>query len=288
MYRIYSHRGNLGSLNITENVCDNSIEGVKFALQRDNVYGIELDFRRTKDLKLATTHDKNMKHISLSDNKNNMSDMTLKEITNESVTDIRYYYKGLIARAKALRLANIIGVEEEKMLIKIYEQKLDKTSTIVSIEDMLDYIVSTGSDKEILLELKDLNTVGTDIIIDVINNYKNKLNLAFHTYDLNDALRVKEETGIKTGLLTKSNKDGRLKEDFINNVPMDFYSILWVLINKRLAHNIINNSKELNAWTVDTSIHLDYIKKIVSELVIDPNEVGIITNIPDLINERIR
>ncbi|MDD3048763.1 MAG: glycerophosphodiester phosphodiesterase family protein [Bacilli bacterium] len=291
MHKLYSHRGNVGSQNHDDNQMDNSIEAVKVSITRPYIDGFELDFRLTKDKQLITTHDRNIKHISQDKRDKEISEMTLEELQAEKMHDIYYYYKGLIARARFL--------PDSKRLISIMESKLDSNAKIPTADDILKYIVETNPNKDLLLELKENTQACADSLSSLINKYKDTINISAHGYDEKLMLSIKEQTGVKTGILVKHDQTGplskikgqpdRLSTDYIKNMPFDFWSVMWCWLKTHQVVAMMNNNKGFNFWTIDSLMHLNYIFNTISNVEKVYGSVkedyGVITNIPDLINE---
>jgi glycerophosphoryl diester phosphodiesterase len=282
MYKLFSHRGNTGSLIKEENSMDNSLEGIINASKRPYIDGYEFDFRLTKDNVLVAVHDKNIKHISKGRSNKDISDMTLEELQSYKMHDIKYYYRVLRLRAAFL-------LPDKKRLLSIINAKLKSEAIIPTAEELFDYLVKNNIKKEIIAELKASTKECADTLIILINKYKNKLNICVHGYDVDLMIHIKNETGVKTGLLVKHLQHYRLKEEFINSHPFDFYSLLWCYFTTKDLYMLIKNNKGINFWTIDSKIHLNRIKRIINKLskrygvVLD--NYGIITNIPDLIYE---
>ena len=87
MYKLWSHRGNVGSQNHDDNQMDNSIEAVAASITRPYIAGFELDFRLTKDGELIVTHDQNIKHISQDKRDKEIIKMNKK---NKSFDEVEY------------------------------------------------------------------------------------------------------------------------------------------------------------------------------------------------------
>lgn len=291
MYKLYAHRGNVGSSIPFENQPDNSIDAVKHTITRPYVDGFELDFRLTKDNILVVTHDQNIKHISQNQEDKEINDMTLEELQSQKMHDIYYYYKGLKARAKIF--------PDSKRLISIIESKLDSNAIIPTADAMLKYILDVNPSKELLLELKENTQACANSLSDLINKYKNKLNIKAHGYNEDLMLSIKDQTGVKTGILVKHDQTGpmakitkntdRLSYDYIKNMPFDFYSVMWCWLKANQISKIIESNKGFNFWTIDSLVHLNAVNKTISKveeaLGYKPDDYGIITNVPDLIHE---
>lgn len=291
MYKLWSHRGNVGSQNHDDNQMDNSIDAVAVSITRPYIDGFELDFRLTKDGELIVTHDQNIKHISQDKRDKEISQMTLKELQAEEMHDIYFYYKGLIARARVL--------PDSKRLINILEAKLDSKGIIPTADDMLEFIINTNPSKELLLELKENTPECADALSDLINRHKNQIKISAHGFDEDLMLKIKDQTAVKTGILVKHTQTGplsiasgnvdRLSDDYIENVPFDFWSVIWCWLNPNQGMTLLENGKSFNFWTVDSLLHfksvINTMSKIERLLPGQQNECGIITNIPELINE---
>lgn len=291
MYKLYAHRGNVGSDIVVDNQMDNSIEAVKVAITRPYVDGFELDFRLTKDGVLVVTHDKNIKHISERKENKDINDMTLEQLQSEKMHDIFYYYKGLKARA--------VLFPDSKRLMRIIEAKLDSRAVIPTANEMLQYIVDANPSKELLLELKENTQACADSLSRLINKYKNQIDISAHGYDENLMLSIKEQTGVRTGVLVKHDQTAplsrlpgnhdRLSDEYIRTMPFDFWSVMWCWLKSNQAFNLIEKGKGFNFWTIDSLVHLNSINKTIAQVEkiygVTPDEYGIITNIPDKINE---
>jgi hypothetical protein len=189
-------------------------------------------------------------------------------------------------------MARALLLPDSKRLRNIISQKLDKKIIIPQAADMFEYLAMVGYKGEIIVELKELSDKCKDATIEIINAYKDKLNFAVQSYDVDKVITIGEKTGIKTGVLKdvfKMNQKKNIDPDFIKNMPFDFYSLIWPVINEETLASIVENNKELYAWTIDSSVHLwmilNGLERFYDKYSILPKSTNLITNIPIVLNE---
>lgn len=289
---LVAHRGNVGGNISPLNQVDNSMEAIQVLIDiitfnpeiEDAIKGFECDVRLTKDKELIVTHEGNIKTITPDKIDRNIKSLTYKELHKIFVTDINYYYK--VLRLRACLFPDV------KKLWSIISQKLEKQAIIPKASDMFDYLSTVRYKGEILVELKELTDECKEATIELINAYKNKLNIAVQSYDVDRVIDIKEKTGIKSGILEdvfRLNQKNIIDKNFIKNMPFEFYSLIWPKVTAKKLDSIIDNDKELYTWTIDSASHLliilnaleDYYKRTG----ILPKNSSLITNITLLLNE---
>lgn len=290
-----AHRINVGCpKNKALNQVDNGMEALEAFLEvtgTENNYdllkGFECDVRLTSDNELVVLHDGNTKSMTLNGYNRRIGDMPYFELKNLKITNAGGYYKGLKKRALIL--------PDSKRVRKIIDQRLQKTTVVPKAFEMFEFLASKGYKKEIVLELKEASDKSRDAVIELVNAYKDKLNIIVKSYDAERTIAIGEKTGIKIGLLEAIrviNKRKAIDEDFIKTMPFDFYSILWTKVSLKIVAAIIANNKDLYMWTIDSAAHLfgvlSRLERVHDKLGALPQNTHLITNIPILLDEYLK
>ncbi len=296
-YLLYlvAHRINLGDpVGCLNNNVDNSREALevlldinRFAPDLENLKGFECDIRLTKDKQLVVVHEGNIKTITADKIDRNISDLTYAELQNIYVNDIRNYYHGLMARSYLF--------PDSKRIRKVIHEKLIGKTIVPKAFEMFEYLATVGYAGEILLELKELSDNCTQATTELINAYKDRLNIKIQSYDSLRVLKIGNATGVKMGVLQdiimKHQKDD-ITPQYIQDMPFDFYSMVWPRINEKRLQAITENNKDLYTWTIDSPYHvyavLDRLENFYDKHEVIPQNVHLITNIPILVNEYLK
>lgn len=275
---LYSHRGNVGSKTKNENLVDNSKEAVEIAFSRNYIHGVEIDVRRCRDGTLVITHDESLKHQTPHKIESAIiSNLSYEELGKVEIYDVRWYYKTLRYRAFLL--------PQTKQIRSVFKEKMSAKSIIPKLEDIYNY----DTQKEFLTELKENTTECACDLSKTINEYKMKKNIRVHGYDETLVLQIREKTGVECGILVKHDHLKRLTKKYIESAPFDFYSILWCIASSKTIQELVENGKGINFWTIDSLTHFKRIfnlcKRVERKTGKVLNNIGIITNIPDIIYE---
>ncbi len=273
---VIAHRGNVGSIYSNENFPDNSFEGIDVAIKRENISGIEIDLRLTKDNHLILCHEPKLNKIS--DDIGQINQINYVDL--KSVHDVKNYYRIIKMRSFVL--------QNGKELRKIINEKIKKSVSFVNVYNLFDYLVDKHYTGEIIIELKEQTDCCKNAVIELINKYKKNLNLTIHSYDILASVEIGDKTGVNNGVLLNHWHLKKLANKSIEAFPLSFYSIIWPYCTCKNIKKLIDNGKDLYIWTVDSSYHLLYIlkqlEKVYDKYGVLPNKVAIITNVPDLIN----
>ena len=297
-FKFVAHRMNLGDFtNTSNNFIDNSLEALKSiaSINHDleNLKGFECDVKLTKDGELVVIHDGYLKSVTPDKDTSFIRNLTFEELKEKILTDIRWYYKGLIVRSNLFR--------EGKTLRDILRNKLSETTHILKASDMLDYLSSIKYKGEIIIELKndkdkletdDIKDRRCDALIELVNTYWFKLNIAVQSYDLERMDYVKEKTNAKVGALCSLGKDGnpvKVDQAYIREHDFDFYSLMWPRLSEQILIALIEEEKGLYTWTIDSSLHLltvlNKLAKFKKYFGVIPDDINLITNIPLMLND---
>ncbi len=289
---LIAHRMNVGSP--TErafNHVDNGMEALEAFLQvsvsrngLERINGFECDVRLTQDNVLVVLHDGNVKTMTKSKFNKKISDISYDELSRIKITNAEKYYNSLRSRALLL--------PDSKRVRTIISQRLQNTTIVPKAFEMFEYLAEKGYDKEIVLELKEASDKNRDATIELVNTYKSRLNIIVKSYDAERTITIGEKTGVKIGLLEAIkvvSKRKAIDENFIKNMPFDFYSLLWTKINIKKMSALIDNDKALYMWTIDSAAHLFAVLSLLEwfydKLGILPQKTNLISNIPILLNE---
>jgi glycerophosphoryl diester phosphodiesterase len=289
-----AHRMNVGSpSNPQHNHVDNGMEALDAVLDVTNeadkythIKGFECDVRLTCDNQLVVVHDGNAKTMTKTRIDKNINSMTYKELEQIEIADAQQYYRGLRKRA--------VFFPDSKRIREIITQKLQKATTVPKAFDMFEYLASKNYKKEIVLELKVAGDKTRDAAIELIDTFKQRLNIVAKGYNPKQIITVGEKTGIKIGLLEdafKVNQKEEINADFIKNMPFDFYSILWEKATPKKLASFVEYNKALYTWTVDSAAHmlgiLRSLERFYDKFGVLPQNTHLITNIPVLLEEYI-
>jgi len=287
-----AHRMNVGSpVNSEYNHVDNGMEALEAVLNvtgsKNNIElikGFECDVRLTSDNELVVLHDGNAKSMTKNKYDKNIGDMKYKELQSLEIANAGFYYGGIKKRALIL--------PDSKRIRSIITQKLQNTTVVPKAFEMFEYLASKGYSKEIVLELKEASDKNRDATIELVNAYKNKLNIIVKSYDAERTVFIGEKTGVKIGLLEAIrfvNKRDPIDAKFIRTMPFDFYSILWTKVNNKLLSAIVENGKDLYIWTIDSAAHffavLSLLERFYDKFGSLPKNTHLISNIPILLDE---
>lgn len=289
-----AHRMNVGSPDQDVfNQVDNGMEALDSVLDitdekngYEHIKGFECDVRLTKDNQLVVLHDGNTKTMTRDKLDKNISDLTYEELKEIKIRNAGFYYNGLRNRALLL--------PDSKRIRKIIGERLQKVTTVPLAFDMFEYLAAKNYKKEIVVELKEASDKNRDATIELINTYKNKLNIVAKGYDAKRIITIGEKTGVKIGQLEALkllNQERDIDTDYIKNMPFDFYSILWSKANNKKLAALTENNKDLYVWTIDSAAHvfgvLNILERFYNKCGVLPPNTHLITNIPILLNEYI-
>lgn len=293
---LIAHRMNIGHPEIEmHNQVDNSIEALESVLMAmdsgSDTYlsllkGFECDVRRTKNNELVVVHDASLKAMTSEKLKTEISDMSYDELKEYKLTNAQFYYKGLKKRALLL--------PDAKRIRNIISQRLERSTVAPLAFDMFDFLYQNSFEGEIVLELKGLDHQTLDAAIELINAYKNKLNIAVKNFSASRMKTIGDKTGVRIGLLDGPwflNKRQAIDGRFIENFHFDFYSLIWSKINKELLESLTKNNKDLYLWTIDSAAHLSGVLKRLIKIKDSignlPANINLVTNVPILLEEYI-
>ncbi len=292
---LIAHRMNVGSPeNEAYNHVDNGMEALEAVLavtgEQDRynlIKGFECDVRLTRDNELVVLHDGNAKTISRSKFNKNIKDMTYEELRHIKIINADKYYKGIRSRALVL--------PDSKRVRSIISQRLQNTIVVPKAFEMFEFLAGKGYKKEIVLELKEASDKNRDATIELVNTFKDKLNIVVKSYDVERTIAIGEKTGVKIGLLDAIkivNKRKAVDENFIRTMPFDFYSILWTKANLKNVEALMECGKDLYLWTIDSAAHLfgalSLLERFYDKLGALPQNTHLITNIPILLEEYLK
>jgi len=292
---LIAHRMNVGSPeNEAYNHVDNGMEALEAVLavtgEQDRynlIKGFECDVRLTRDNELVVLHDGNAKTISRSKFNKNIKDMTYEELRHIKIINADKYYKGIRSRALVL--------PDSKRVRSIISQRLQNTIVVPKAFEMFEYLAGKGYKKEIVLELKEASDKNRDATIELVNTFKDKLNIIVKSYDVERTIAIGEKTGVKIGLLDAIkivNKRKAVDENFIRTMPFDFYSILWTKASLKNVEALMECGKDLYLWTIDSAAHLfgalSLLERFYDKLGALPQNTHLITNIPILLEEYLK
>lgn len=260
MTKLYAHRG-LSSI-----YPENSIEAVKEALKYDYIYGIEIDVRMTKDRKFVVIHDSEINLVS--NGFGFVCDMTLEELRkltfNSNPVDNRILY-----------LKSFFTKDGKSIRKKIKSIK-NKKSKILTLESVLNIV----KNKKLLIEIK----YNDDECFDLNEFYKlikkyNNIDISIQSFSekVIKELRKKDKSLNLGILIGKHNIEQKL------NLDVNFISIEYFRLTKEILNNQLKLKHNVNVWTVDTYRDLRKLKKKISNI----NNLGIITNNPDILKKYI-
>lgn len=287
---LIAHRMNIGCPGVSEyNQVDNSLEALSAIIdyceksKPKRLKGIELDVRLTKDNVLVAVHDPNLRTMTRSRVARAVSESTFKELREHKVVDSPIYYKVLDKRALLL--------PDNRRTRQIIQEKMKKECHIPGAHDLFEALARKEYKGEIVYEVKGDGNVW-DASAELINEYKDRLNIVAKGYDEQGILRLGENTGVRIGLLDAIgilNKRPPLNAEYIRRMPFSFYSMLWSKVNPEILKPLVENDKELYIWTIDSAAHLHMVLKRLKSGLDSfngiPAKVNLITNIPELLGE---
>jgi|GEM_PF-2099815 len=285
-----AHRMNVGSPEkLGYNHVDNGMEALESVLEitgagkYERLKGFECDIRLTGDNQLVVLHDANVKTMTKTKYNKNISEMTYDELRLMDIHNAELYYKSLRNRALLL--------PDSQRIRAIINQRLHQKTTVPKAFEMFEYLAGKGFQKEIVLELKGSGEKDRDATVELINAYKDKLNIVAKSFNMESILYIGEKTGIKIGLLeavTLLTKRKPLDAEYIRNAPFAFYSILWSKLNNKLLEAFVENGKDLYLWTIDSSAHLYGVLRLLERYFdktgLLPQNTHLITNLPILLD----
>lgn len=277
-----AHRGNVGSIISEENCRDNSKKAVEYALKRPYITSIELDIRKCKD-GLVVVHDENTNKMHGTIHRA-IRDLTVKELSETEWHD----YSGEYVRKMmaSIFFPNPIG------FIRCTKSKLESRETVISLEEMLDFVLETNSNMELLLELKGNDLETAKEFTRCINRYFRYFkNMKLQGFDENVMREVKDNTDVPTGLLVGLNSKRVFEDSYIENYEFKFMSIPWLSLSKDLVRKFYDYEKGFNVYTANNIVPYKILSNILKVLKeeenIDFSRIGIqpqlITNVPDII-----
>lgn len=258
MGKIFAHRG------FSSIYSENSLEAIKECFKYDYIDGIEIDIRMTKDEKFVLIHNSS---IDLVSNGNGfVNDYTLDELL-----EFDFHTNSIDYKINYLKsYINKNGFHIRKMLRKIRKHKFK----IVTLEEVLDVL----NDKILLIEIKYMNgdKFNLEKFLNIINKYKNK-NIMIQSFNKNIINRLKKlDKNLNLGILMEIASEEKL------SMKTNFISISNEAVNNDILVKALYNKKSVNVWTID---YYRQFKKLVNVLDGKINDVGIITNYPDLIKK---
>jgi glycerophosphoryl diester phosphodiesterase len=283
MINLCAHRGNAGSIILTENAMDNSIEAIGTVLKKPYIESVELDVRKCKD-GMVVVHDKNTNGMHKSIH------APIRALTEEELGKTYWHDSNVFYKCKEL---GALFHSKPMRFIRSTEYKLQSKQPISTIKEMLDFILSTNPNKEVLLDLKE-NAMDSAIELSKwINQYKSLLNIKVHGYDENMMEEVKERTGVQTGVLVGLFEKRKLQDSYMSSMVFDFMSIPWLLLTKDLVRKFYEYKRGFNVYTVNNIMPLKRLNCILRVLNEEENiDFGridvhpqVITNVPDIIYE---
>lgn len=289
-----AHRMNVGSpSNEAYNHVDNGMEALDAVLEINSdkekyqhMKGFECDVRLTGDNQLVVVHDANAKTMTTNKYNKNIGEMTYKELQCLEIRNAGLYYSGLKKRALIL--------PDSKRIRNIINQRLQNKTVVPRAFEMFEYLAAQKYSGEIVLEIKDAVDKTRDATVELVNSFKNQLNIVVKSYDIRRTIEIGEKTGVKTGLLEAVrlvNKRGPIDGKFIKDMPFDFYSILWSKVNNSIMSSLVENGKDLYMWTIDSAAHmfaaLKRLGNYYDQFGLLPENTHFITNLPILLEEYI-
>lgn len=289
-----AHRMNVGSpSNEAHNHVDNGMEALDAVLEINadkdkyqHLKGFECDVRLTGDNQLVVIHDANAKTMTTNKYNKNIGEMTFKELQSIEIRNAGLYYSGLKKRALLL--------PDSKRIRNIITQRLQNKTVVPRAFEMFEYLAAQKYAGEIVLEIKDAVDKTRDATVELVNSFKNQLNIVVKSYDIKRTIEIREKTGVKTGLLEAVrlvNKRDPIDGKFIKDMPFDFYSILWSKVNNNIMSSLVENGKDLYMWTIDSAAHmfaaLKRLENYYDRFGSLPENTHFITNLPILLEEYI-
>lgn len=287
-----AHRMNVGSpTNDCYNHVDNGMEAldavVRIAGANNDtglIKGFECDVRLTCDNKLVIIHDANTKTMTINKLNRNVGEMTYEALRRVEIRNSGLYYKGLRNRAFFL--------PDAKRVRRIIGQRLCGCTEVPEANDMFEHLVANAYKGEIVLELKETADRSRDAVVELVNAYKDRLNIVVKSYNEQQTLYIGEKTGVKIGLLEAVrlvNQRKPIDAEYIKTMPFDFYSILWTKVGTKILNALIEGEKDLYMWTIDSAAHMfGAMRKLSSHYAKFgqlPASTHFITNIPILLEE---
>lgn len=260
MNKIYAHRG------MSNIYIPNSIDAIKYCVDKKYIDGIEIDVRMTKDEKFILFHDKKLDgHCSLNGKIFDYNLCELKQI-DFKLKRIDYYHK----------LFETFNKKCGKTIRKNIRKMKNKSYRIVTLNDVLSII----GDKELLIEIKCENENEFNIykFYNIIKLYTGKkILIQSFNKGIIDKLKLLDNNLNLGLLLTINNK--------FYNYYYNFYSLEYLLITKRKIDSSIIRKKIINLWTVNYHNDLDKISKITGGKIF---MVNYISDNPDLIYKSLK
>lgn len=256
MSKIYAHRG------FSYRYAENSLESVQDALSYEFIDGVEIDIRMTKDNEFVLIHDKTIDNLS--NGKGFVSNYTLKELKKLTFHTSYSDYKVLYLRSFKYK----DGFKTRKRLRKIIKHKYK----VCKLEDVLNVM----NNKILLIEIKaeNDNDFNLNKFLELVNHYPH-LNIMIQSFNINIIKKLKKLTNnYKLGILIGESKE---KEKL--SLKTDFISIIGNKLNNNILTNELYKKKDINVWTVD---YFSTLKNVIKNIDGKINEIGLITNNPDL------
>ncbi len=111
---------------------------------------------------------------------------------------------------------------------------------------MFEHLVANAYKGEIVLELKETADRSRDAVVELVNAYKDRLNIVVKSYNEQQTLYIGEKTGVKIGLLEAVrlvNQRKPIDAEYIKTMPFDFYSILWTKVGTKILNALIEGKR---------------------------------------------